>query len=320
MAIDGQRRKVLVTGAAGFIGQNLVGPLIAAGFAVHATSRTQRYDEAGQVHWRQAELSDEAQARTLFSEVRPDIVIHLSGRAGAAPDIGLVLPAYHSLATSTVNVLTSAAEFGCERIVVFASCNEPAASDADCVPASPYAAGKWVGTVYARMFYKLYAAPVVILRTFMTYGPGQARDKLVPSVATALLANRQPLLSSCRTRCDWVYVDDVVEACMAAINTPGIEGREFDIGSGELISQRRLVEMLVEVSGRSVAPLFGALPDRPHEHEVVANTGPASSALGWKAATSLEEGLLKTWNWHNQRAASSGSDRAEAVQMAISKL
>lgn len=317
MAIDGQRRKVLVTGAAGFIGQNLVGPLIMSGFEVYATSRTQRHDAANQIHWLQAELSDEEQTRALFSQVKPDIVIHLSGRAGAAPDIGLVLPAYHSLATSTVNVLVSAIEAGCDRIVLFASCNEPVVNDPDCVPASPYAAGKWVGTVYGRMCYKLYGAPIVILRTFMVYGPGQAREKLVPSVATALLANSQPLLSSGRTRGDWVYVDDVIDACMAAINAPGIEGLECDIGTGQLVSQRQLVEMLVRASGRNVRPLFGARPDRPHEHEVAASTGPAMEALGWRARTSLEDGLLKTWNWYRDRSASGGIDHAGKPQMIV---
>jgi UDP-glucose 4-epimerase len=304
LARNGRDRRVLVTGAAGFIGQNLSKRLIESGFEVHATSRFVRRDDSSSVHWWQAELASADAAKTVFSEVKPDIVFHLSGRAGAEPDINLVLPAYHSLATSTVNVLANATEHGCERIVLFASCNEPAASDPDCVPASPYAAGKWVGTVYGRMFHKLYASPVVTLRPFMTYGPGQAREKLVPFVATSLASDRQPLLTSCRTRGDWVYIDDVVEACMAAISAPTIEGREFDVGTGELMSQRLLVETLVKVSGRNITPAFGAIPDRPHEHEVAANIEPTMNALGWKANTSVEDGLLKTWNWYRDALAS----------------
>ncbi len=239
----------------------------------------------------------------MFLAVKPDIVFHLSGRSGAAPDIDLVLPAYHSLATASVNVLLNATTIGCERVILFASCNEPAASDPDCVPASPYAAGKWVGTVYGRMFYKLYGTPVVTLRPFMTYGPGQAQDKLLPSVAASLFRKRPPQLTSCKTRGDWIYIDDVIDACMAAIDVPGIEGQEFDIGTGRLTSQRVVVETLVEVSGEHIAPAFGALPDRPHEHEVAADTRPANERLGWRATTSLQIGLLSTWHWYKDALA-----------------
>jgi UDP-glucose 4-epimerase len=297
-------RKVLVTGAAGFIGQNLVTRLLQNGFEVHATSRSVRQDGSGKVRWWQAELASADETRKLFAEVRPDIVFHLSGRTGAAPDMDLVLPLYHSLATSTVNVLVNATALDCKRIITFASCNEPDKDDPDCIPASPYAAGKWVGTVYARMFHKLYNAPVVTLKPFMVYGPGQAREKLVPSVAASLVQNRQPLLTSCKTRGDWIYIDDVVDACMAAIDTPAIEGQEFDIGTGTLESQRRVVETLVEISGRNITPAFGALPDRPHEHEVAANIARPMEKLGWKAQTSLKDGLLKTWAWYRKALAS----------------
>lgn len=287
-----------MTGATGFIGRNLVKPLVERGFEVHATSRRLHKGE-GKIRWWQADVVDANQAEQVFAAVKPHVVFHLAGRPGADPGMALVLSTYHSLATGTVNVLVNAASHRCERVVLFASCNEPFETDLDFIPGSPYAAAKWVGTVYARMFHKLYATPVVTLRPFMVYGPGQAREKLIPSVADALLHHRQPLLTSCRIRGDWVYIDDVVDACITAMSAPSIEGREIDIGTGTLISQRTLVEMFVEATGRNIIPAFGAIADRPHEHEVVANTELAMASLGWKARTSLEDGLRRTWDWYS---------------------
>ena len=83
------------------------------------------------------------------------------------------------------------------------------------------------------MFHALYGLPVINLRTFMTYGPGQ-RDgsKLIPYVATALLRGESPRLSSGTREVDWIYVGDVVDAYLAAAVADGVEGTSIDIGSG----------------------------------------------------------------------------------------
>jgi nucleoside-diphosphate-sugar epimerase len=305
--------RVLVTGGAGFIGRQLCRRLSALNLALHATSRHDRPRPAGRPLWWQADMADLDAARRVFSEVKPDIVFHLSGMTGARVDRELVLPAYHSLATSTVNVLLLASERGCRRVVLFGSLNEPvaAAGQEVLIPGSPYAAAKWVASAYGRMFHALYGTPVVNLRPFMAYGPGQARDKLIPSVTLSLLEGMSPRLSSGRGRWDWVYIDDVVEAAIIAAATPGIDGQSFDIGTGTLVSQRALVEQLVAVIGTSILPEFGALPDRPREQERVADTGPALERLGWRATTSLEDGLRKTVAWYR---ANSEADREPATE------
>ncbi len=291
------QRRVLVTGGTGFIGSHVCRRIAEAGGDVYATSRTRTGVDDG-ITWVKADFSDIAAARATIADVRPSVVYHFAGSVGAAPELKLVVPTFHSLLTSTVNALTAAAEAGCERIVLPGSLTEAVPGEDPPVPLSPYAAAKWAASGYGRMFHELFATPTVILRTFMTYGPGQHATKLIPSVARALLRGERPKLSSGRGKADWVFIDDVAEAFILAASTPGIEGRTIDIGSGTLVSMRTLIETLVKAVGAGVEPMFGALPDRPGENQISAQTGPAATLMGWRATTTLESGLRQTADWH----------------------
>ena len=295
-----------MTGGSGFIGSHLCRRLYEAGAEVHATSRQRRLDakSKGMIWWR-ADMADLEDARRIFAAVRPDIVFHLSGSVGASPDLELVVPTYHSLLTSTVNVLLAATECSCSRIVLTGSLTEPAFGRAEPTPQSPYAAAKWAASGYGRMFQTLYRTPLVILRPFMVYGPAQAPSKLIPSLALSLLRGEAPKLASGKTKADWVYIADVIDGFMRAASTPGIEGRTIDLGSGRLISIRGIVRRLVEVIGSHTEPLFGVLSDRPGENEIAADTAVALRLLKWKATTPLETGLRQTVEWYRAR----GMDR-----------
>jgi nucleoside-diphosphate-sugar epimerase len=268
---------------------------------LHVTSRRDRPCLAKETWW-QADMAELADARRVFSAVKPDIVVHLAGSTGARADRDLVLPTFRSLATSTANLLVLASEHGCRRVILVGSLNEPVPSLQAPIPGSPYAAAKWIGSAYGRMFHALYGTPVVNLRPFMAYGPAQARSKLVPSVTLSLLKGESPLLSSGRVRGDWVYIDDVVDAFLIAAAAPGVEGQTFDLGTGSLTSMRALVETLLGVVGSRIAPRFGAIPDRPLEQELAADTAPAAALLGWRATTSLKEGLRRTVAWYKSNS------------------
>jgi nucleoside-diphosphate-sugar epimerase len=261
-------------------------------------------------------MADFVDAHRVFSAVKPDIVIHLAGSTGASVDRDLVLPTLSSLATSTANVLVLASERDCRRVILVGSLNEPVPSLQAPIPGSPYAAAKWVGSTYGRMFHSLYGTPVVNLRPFMAYGPAQGRSKLIPSVTLSLLRNESPRLTSGRVRGDWIYIDDVVDAFVLAATAPGIEGQTFDLGTGHLTSMRVLIEKLHGIVGGSVVPQFGTIPDRPHEQEIVADTVPAAEQLGWRPTTSLEEGLRRTVAWYkaNQSADSDISSPFGAIE------
>lgn len=288
----------LVTGGGGFIGQHLCRRLRAEGHLVHATSRHPRASEEHGLTWHQADMADLATARRLLARLKPDVVFHLAGAVSAKPNLALVLPAFRSLLTSTINVLIAATEAGCQRIVLIGSLTEPLTHGYGATPHSPYAAAKWAASGYGRMFFSLYDAPVVILRLFMTFGPGQATAKLIPSVTLSLLRGERPRLSSGTMSFDWIYISDVIDAFAAAATASGIEGETIDLGSGTLTPIHDIVGRLVRIVGKNIEPEFGALPDRPHENAIAANISVAAECLGWRAKTPLDEGLRQTVDWY----------------------
>jgi nucleoside-diphosphate-sugar epimerase len=292
-------QKALVTGGSGFIGSHLCARLSQMGAEVHAVSRLKRSDEASDIKWWQGDLSDTAIVHKLLRTIQPEIVFHLASEVTGARGPEFVLPTFRSNLISTLNILTAAKEVGCRRIIVTGSLEEPDSVGRENIPCSPYAAAKWAAGAYARMFHALYQLPVVILRVFMVYGPAQ-RDikKLVPYVILSLLRGEKPKLSNGQRPIDWIFVSDVVEAFIAAAKKPGIDGYTIDVGSGELVTIRAVVEQLVRLIDPRIEPLFGALESRPFEQVRVADSATSYTTLGWKVVTPLESGLQRTVEWY----------------------
>lgn len=303
-------KRVLVTGASGFIGGHLCRRLAALGAQIDAVSREPRSSSDGEIRWWQTDLVDPKAAQHIVEEVRPDLVFHLASHVTGSRSPKDILPTFQANLASTVHLFTALTEFGCQRIVVASSSEEPLTFDNATFPCSPYAAAKWAGNMYGRMCHQLFELPVVMPRIFMTYGPNQKDGtKLVPFVIDRLLQNVSPKLSSGRRLADWIYVDDVVEGLLRSAITVGIEGSSFDLGTGVLTSVRDVVDEIVRVTGTGVCPAFGALPDRPFEQERPADTTFLSVQLGYVPRTSISEGLTATVRWHQQRRVFSESMR-----------
>jgi UDP-glucose 4-epimerase len=297
-------RRALVTGAAGFIGSALCKRLMAAGTEVHGVSRVPRPRVDG-LRWWTADLSTAGAALGIMREVRPDVVFHLASHVSGDRGLGAVIPTMRDNLVTSVNLLTAAAESGAPRVILAGSMEEPDRDDP--APSSPYAAAKSGTSAYARLFDKLYGLPVVNLRVFMVYGPGQ-RDgtKLVPYVINSLLRGEGPKLSSGRREVDWIYVDDVVAAFVAATEAEKAPGNTLDVGSGELVSIRSLVEQIVPLVSDDARPEFGALPDRPGERPRLADVAPSRETIGWEPSTPLDVGLARTVEWFRTQGCDGG--------------
>lgn len=295
-------QKVLVTGASGFIGSHLCGQLCGSGLEVHAISRTERSNGESGPRWWRGDLLEIEAVRNLLHTIKPDVIFHLASHVAGARELDLVQPTFQNNLLNTVNLLTVACEMGCRRIVLSGSLEEPDEGDPKAVPSSPYAVAKWAGSAYARMFHALYQLPVVILRLFMVYGPAQQDlRKLIPYVTLSLLRGETPKLSNGQRMVDWVYVDDAVTGFLAAARAAKVEGTTIDVGSGELVSVRTVVEHLVRLVNPKIVPIFGALPERPFEQIRVADTKRSQAMMGWVPTISLEEGLRRTVDWYKRR-------------------
>jgi UDP-glucose 4-epimerase len=300
-SLEGAR--VLITGASGLIGRHLLGVLDPAVEAV-ALSRAQRSSDDG-VRWLVSDLAQPGAAARVVDSVRPDVIIHLAGAVRGDRTLEAVEPTLRTNLVATVELLEAATRAGCGRIVLSGSLlEEPATNDVDVVPPSPYGASRWAASAYGRMFHALFDAPVVVLRPSYAYGPWQEESKLIPYVTTALLDGESPSLSTGERLIDWVYAEDVARAYVAAASAAGVEGRTLDVGSGIVASVDEVVRALAATIGPTKGtPRFGAVAVRPREQQVVPDIEATAAALGWRATTSLEEGLRHTVAWYRDRLA-----------------
>ncbi len=261
---------------------------------MHAVSRALQHSDNG-LHWERADLADETAVRQLVRRVQPDVVLHLASEVSGSRDVQLVLPMLRANLLAAVNLMVACTKSGHPRLVLAGSMEEPEMGDPDAVAQSPYAVAKWGQLAYARHFSALHELPVVHLRVFMVYGPGQLDlRKLVPYATVSLLRGEAPRLTSGTREVDWVYVDDVVDAFLRAAVAPGAEGRSLDVGSGRLVSARSVVVRLRDLVGGEVEPAFGAVPDRALERVRAADPKPAEELMGWRPRTALDEGLAQT--------------------------
>jgi UDP-glucose 4-epimerase len=292
-------RRVLVTGATGFIGSHAVRRFRRLGAQVHAVSRQDKPTdplEPGLTWWR-CDLTQPEETTALVRQVAPDLVVHLASEVTGGRDPRLVPPTLWSNLASVVHLLSACLDVAGVRVVLAGSIEEPEPGD---VPSSPYAAAKSAATAYARMFHELWDLPATTLRIAMVYGPGQLdRTKLVPYVATSLLRGEPPELSSGHREIDWVYIDDVLDAIVAALDTPA-PGAVLQIGSGTSVSIRDTVDELVRLVRPDVAPRYGALADRALDAARIADPSGADAVIGWRAKTPLAEGLCRTVEWYRE--------------------
>ena len=298
-----QGKKALVTGAGGFIGRHLVHRLRKAGAVVHATSRrAQDAAEGSDVHWHRVDLGQADEATGVMRRVEPDLVFHLASHVAGSRDLSLVTPTFDANLASTVHLLKASAELGIERFVQVGSLEEP--EDLTTPPSSPYAAAKAAASLYSRMFHLLYEVPVVIARVFMVYGPGpQDEKKLVPYVIRSLMAGETPSFGSGTRPVDWVFAPDIAEGFMRLATAPGLAGQRVDLGTGQLVTVRGMVEEVFRQLAPGVEPSFGGLADRQAEQVRKADIERTHDLLGWHPETDVERGIERTIEWFRHSGA-----------------
>ena len=288
-------RRVTVIGGFGFLGRPLVRRLVDLGAEVSVVSRQGRV--AGNTKPAAVYEGDAAEPGYLskvFQDFRPHTVFNMATAGLNTRDLSLVPKTFVSDLTTVVEGLTATVETGVERFVLMASLEEPEAA-VHPVPQSPYAAAKFAMRAYGRMFHEVFGAPVVTLRPFMGYGPGQSEKKLIPYLIKCALNNEAPQMTSGVKRTDWVYVDDLIEGFLRGALLPSPPPEPIDLATGKLHSVREVAKLVSELIPDAPEPLFGELPDRNGDDIVRhADMTAARELLDWEARVSLREGLHLT--------------------------
>jgi UDP-glucose 4-epimerase len=283
-------RRVIVTGAAGFIGGHLCQSLESRGAHVWRTSRSLGHDVTD------PELSDR-----IVREFKPDSIFHLASTVTGSSDPAYVLPTFRNNLLATVNVLLAAHKHGVRRVLCLGSLHEPTNNHLEFAN-SPYAAAKFAATAYARMFASLYGLSVTVAIPFMVYGPGQTdTSKVLPHVITKLLQGISPELSSCRQRFDWIHVHDVVEGLIAIHESADLDGKIVDLGTGQLTSVADVISAAARSLHSEQLLRFGVLKDRAGEPVHAANVAETFQLTGWRPTIDLGDGLTDTVSWYRTK-------------------
>ena len=295
-----ENKKIVVTGASGFIGEHICSRLIGEGAEVYGVCRNQREIDATGITWRFGDLCDLVFVTELLADVKPEIIFHLASHVVGHRELPAVQPTFHANLHGAVNLLTAATEIGCERLILVGSQEEPDLSESShAVPSSPYAAAKWAASSYARMCHALYQTPVAIARVFMVYGPGQKDiKKLVPYTILSLLKGQAPNLTSGERPVDWIFVEDVADGLLAMAKAENLEGKTVDLGSGSFVTVRQIVETIADLIDSESRPQFGSVATRAMEQVRKARSRETEDLMGWHARTSITKGLEATIEWY----------------------
>jgi nucleoside-diphosphate-sugar epimerase len=296
---------ILVTGATGFIGPHLVHRLTAAGAQVTCLilSETELCGLPASVTGHVADLRDASAVRAIVRAVRPAIVFHLA--AVGVTEFGIdPVAAVQVNVEGTLNLLTALEGTGYRRFIFVGTGHEygsnppPFREEQPPAPANVYAASKSAAWLFCQMYHRARGWPVVCVRPFGVYGPGQRPPAFLPAlIQTALRGQNFPMTGGEQVR-DLIYVEDVVEGMVRAATMPGIEGQVFNLCSGEGVSLVKLARRVVTLMGDPIRVNLGALPYRSGEMwRMVGDNSQARQALEWQPTTPLDEGLRRTIAW-----------------------
>ena len=306
--------KVLVTGGAGFIGSNLVARLLDEGYAVRvlddfSTGRHENVDARADLI--EGDIDDEAIVREAVRGAQ--VVFHQAAAGSVVRSVSQPLVTDKVNTHGTLTVLKASLDAGVQRVVSASSSSVyggagalPSVETSTLSPRSPYAVTKLAGEHYCRVFTQMYGMATVALRYFNVYGPRQRPDSayaaVIPLFISALSLGQQPILHGDGQQSrDFTFVDDVVEANLAAASAPAAAaaGGVFNIACGGSHSLLELLDVLGREMGVSLPPVH--TEPRPGDIRVSqADVNAARQVLGFEAKVSFDEGLRRTVGWYRE--------------------
>lgn len=302
--------RVLVTGAAGFIGSHLVDRLVADGHeVVGVDDMSTGRNVSATAELRRMDVADPALV-TLAAGHRPEVVCHLAAQVSVRASVAD--PAHDARVNvlGTANVLEAARAAGARKVVFTSSCAVygvpdalPVPIDAPLRPRSPYAASKVSGEIYAEMYEALHGLDYTTLVLANVYGPRQSPEGeagVISIFSDALIAGKPTqIYGDGKNTRDYVYVLDVVDAFARACGERG-GGRRLNVGTGVQTSDRDLHTLVAAAAGAPDEPRFAPprLGDLP---AMAVDPGPAAEVLGWTPHTDLPSGLADTVAWARAR-------------------
>ena len=310
-------KKVLVTGAGGFIGSHLVERLARDGYDVRAMVRYNGRDDRGhldsldadvqsaiEVH--RGDLKDPEAVRKAVEGCA--FVFHLGALIAIPYSYQNPLDVVQTNVVGTAHVLDASRASDCLERVILTSTSDvygtaqfvPITEEHPLRGQSPYAATKIAADALGESYHRAFGTPVAILRPFNTFGPRQSARAIIPTIISQALTRPTIKLGSLDPRRDLTYVKDTVAGFLAIANAPGTVGKVVNIGRGSDISIGELVMKIGERLGKPIDVATDEARVRPPASEVgrlLAGNQFAKAIMGWEPSYSIEDALDGTIAW-----------------------
>ena len=313
-----KNRRLLVTGADGFIGSHLVEALVERGHQVTALAQ---YNSLNQWGWLE-DIAGLDQVKVVTGDIRDphfckqitkgqDAVFHLAALIAipysyVAPDTYLDVNV-----RGTLNICQAARENGIARVLhtstseVYGTAQYVPINEAHPLqPQSPYSASKIAADAMAMSFYNAFDLPVTIVRPFNTYGPRQSARAVIPSIISQIAAGKKEIaLGDTSPTRDFSFVKDTCRGFMLLADCDDAVGKTINIGSNSEISIGNTAEIIKRLMGSRIAIASDAQRIRPEKSEVQrlwCDNGLIRSMTGYRPETPLEEGLRQTIEWFSK--------------------
>lgn len=301
-------RRVLLTGATGFVGVNVARRMAERGHEVHVlvrpSHRSWRLSALGDVvSVHLADVLDSHRLDAVLADVRPEWVVHLAAY-GAYETQADVERCVRTNIEGSVRLIDAAARAGVERFVNTGSSSEYGIKDHapdELEPAEPnslYAVTKAAATAYARFAGRAGRLHTSTLRLYSVYGPYEEPTRLIPAMIVHGLQRGYPPLVAPETARDFVYVDDVASAYEAALAADVPAGGVYNVGTGTQTTLRAVAEVSRAHFDIAAEPVWGTMAPRTWDTTTwVANTARTRAELGWTASTTFEDGFRRSAAW-----------------------
>lgn len=294
-------KRVLITGASGFIGHHCIEPLLVRGFEVHAVSSKARENDSRGIHWHQTDLLKPGVAKALMEEAKPTHLLHLAWFV--VPGKLITAPENFSWVRASMELVHEFQAHGGKRLTICGSGYEYDWSYGYCsealtpaVPNTVYGSCKHALNVLVQSFAGQMGFSSAWGRVFFLYGPNEHPQRLVSSVILSLLKGEPAKCSHGRQIRDYMHVQDVADGMVGVLDSD-VTG-SVNVCSGQATTLREIVLTIGRILERPDLIQLGAIPARANDTPLVVGENlRLLNEVGWKQRYDLESGLRQTIEW-----------------------
>lgn len=299
------KKKILISGASGFIGKNLIAKLSRSDYQLFGLVNSQK--DTLPINEYSVDLKDFNNLQKTINHIKPDFVFHLGALVDLSRDFRTARNCIETNIMGTINLLECLNDFPPQHLIflsteeVYGDGQIPYKEDQPLRPPSPYAISKIAG----EQLCQLYAGQnnkTTILRVGTVYGPWQPVRRFIPSIIIKALADEEILLGTGKKKRDYIFIDDVVEALILSLKRKGEPIEIINVGGSKSIQLKTLVDQIKAISKSKAIIVYNSYPDRVLEaDEWLSDNQRAAELLNWQPTTTLEEGIRKTINFYRER-------------------